>query len=753
MSGREYASKKQGMENNTTIPELERAAVLLQSGRGAEAEAIALRVAASDPASARAWFLTGVARHQQERPETALAAMERALSLDPAMDDARQACATLLLGLKRPRAALVQIEELSRRRPGDVKAAVDAAIVLEELGDLPAALAGYDEALRRDQRDFRARLNRGALLARLGRLDEALRDDQALVRSHIGSAAAHYNLADVLLRLDRYAEALIVADRALRLAPADANVLMLRGLALAMLGRDTESGESFSRARTADAAGARRFLDSAASVVGLGEARTLTEDPRQIRLARLLERQKSCDWAERDRLVQGMRQLATELQHAPGQLDEMGLYFTSLSLPLAAAEQQALAQGIAMAASARAVGNPLSPHDIWRGGEGKRRPGKIRLGFLSPDFREHPAAQLHWRQLAGHDRGTFEVFGYSIHRGDGSELRMRIEEACDAFREVSALNAQELAARIALDDIDILVDLAGYTDFSRPEVLALRPAPLQVSYLGMPATMGSRFIDYRITDAFTTSPEEAVRWTEKLAYLPDTFFIYNDREMIAEATTGRKKCGLPESGLVFCCFNSSYKIEPEAFDVWMRLLHRIPDSVLWLVDSGEPLRNNLQREAAARGIRPARLVFAPRLPRAEHLARHACADLFLDAFHCNAHTTAADALWAGLPVLTCPGRTMASRIGASIVRAAGLPELVATDRAAYGETAFRLATQPDELATLRTRLARNRSTCSLFDTARRVRELDRAFQMMWERHAAGLPPASFAVPRSEAAQA
>lgn len=734
-----------GTDESMTEPALEQAAALLQAGRSAEAEAIALRVTESDPASARAWFLTGVARHQQRRPEAALAAMERALSLDQNLDDARQACATLLLGLKRPRAALALIEELVRRRPGDVKAAVDAAIVLEDLGDLPAALARYDEVLRRDQRDFRARLNRGALLARLGRLDEALRDDQALVRSHIGSVAAHYNLADVLLRFDRYAEALIVADRALRLAPADANVLLLRGLALAMLGRDAESGESFSRARTADAAGAQRFLDSASLFVGLGAARTLTEDPRQIRLARLLERQKTCDWAERSRLIRGMRQLAAELQHVPRQLDEMGLYFTSLSLPLSGAEQQALAQGIALAATARAG-------ECATAARRRRRPGRLRLGFLSPDFREHPAAQLHWRQLAGHDRGAFEVFGYSIHRGDGSELRTRIEEACDAFREVSTLNAQELAARIALDDIDILVDLAGYTDFSRPEVLALRPAPLQVSYLGMPATLGAHYIDYRITDAFTTPPEEAICWTEKLVYLPDTFFIYNDCETIDKATPGRKKCNLPEDSPVFCCFNSSYKIEPEVFDVWMRLLHRIPGSVLWLVDSSEPLRNNLQREAASRSIRPERLVFAPRLPRAGYLARYACADLFLDTFFFNAGTTAADALWAGLPVLTCAGGTMASRQGASIVRAAGLPELVATDRAAYEETAFRLATQPDELAALRARLARNRSTCALFDTAQRVRELDRAFQMMWERHAADLPPASFAVPCSEAPQ-
>ena len=216
---------------------------------------------------------------------------------------------------------------------------------------------------------------------------------------------------------------------------------------------------------------------------------------------------------------------------------------------------------------------------------------------------------------------------------------------------------------------------------------------------------------------------------------------------------GRREFGLPERGFVFCCFNTNYKIEPDVFAAWMRLLARVPGSVLWLLDGGEAVRRNLQREAASHGVAAERLVFAPRLPHAEHLARHACADLFVDTFYCGAHTTAADALWAGLPVLACLGDTMASRIGAGIVRAAGLPELIASDRAAYEATALRLATQPQELAELRARLARSRSTCALFDTAQRVRELDLAFETMWQRHRAGLPPESFAVPRTSGAGA
>jgi predicted O-linked N-acetylglucosamine transferase (SPINDLY family) len=258
--------------------------------------------------------------------------------------------------------------------------------------------------------------------------------------------------------------------------------------------------------------------------------------------------------------------------------------------------------------------------------------------------------------------------------------------------------------------------------------------------------MDRELVDYRITDAYTTPPEEESCWSEKLAFLPDTLWIYNDREAIAANEPTRSACGLPEQGFAFCCFNTNYKIEPDVFAIWMQLLARVPGSVLWLMDGGEAVRRNLQRAASSHGIAPIRLIFAPRLPHAEHLARHACADLFLDTFYCGAHTTAADALWAGLPVLGYAGGTMAARLGASIVRAAGLPELVAADRGAYEATAFRLATQPGELTALREKLTRNRTTCALFDTARRVREMDRAFEMMWQRHLAGLPPESFAVP-------
>ena len=317
-----------------------------------------------------------------------------------------------------PGQALAALEAHLRQRPDDVEALTDAAILLEASGGAPqAALARYDEALRLAPGHFRARLNRAALMAMLGRLEEALQDNLQLTKRYVGSWAAFYNLADVLLRLDRYADALAAADRALRLAPEKAETLMLRGLALAMLARDEEARAAFEQAQRTDAAAAGNYRAAAAAAAGVAVPQRLTLDPRQIRLARLLERQKTCDWRERGRLIAGMQALAADLRRAPAPLEEMGLYHTALSLPLTASEQQALARGIAMAAEARAAALPRN--SAAADGRDLRAHKKIRLGFITPNFREHPSAKLHWRHLALRDRTRFEVYGYSLRPGEG----------------------------------------------------------------------------------------------------------------------------------------------------------------------------------------------------------------------------------------------------------------------------------------------------------------------------------------------
>jgi predicted O-linked N-acetylglucosamine transferase (SPINDLY family) len=294
-------------------------------------------------------------------------------------------------------------------------------------------------------------------------------------------------------------------------------------------------------------------------------------------------------------------------------------------------------------------------------------------------------------------------------------------------------------------EIDIAVDLKGYTGGSRPGILSFRPAPVQVAYLGYPGTMGARHIDYLLADGFVIPPEQERFYSEKIVRLPDSYFPCDTGRAIAEATPSRAEAGLPETGFVFCCFNSVYKLTPAVFDIWMRLLGQVDGAVLWLLGDSETVIRNLRQEAAARGVAPERLVFARRLPVPEHLARHRLADLFLDTVPCNAHTTASDALWAGLPVLTCPGTALAARVAGSLLQAIGLPELIAPDLAAYEATALALARDADRLAALKARLSGNRTTTPLFDSGRLRRHLEQAYATMWTRAERGEAPSAFAV--------
>ena len=321
--------------------------------------------------------------------------------------------------------------------------------------------------------------------------------------------------------------------------------------------------------------------------------------------------------------------------------------------------------------------------------------------------------------------------------------RRRLERAFDHFADVQGLSILDTARRINDDGVDILVDLTGYTQSTRSGLLALRPAPVQVNWLGFPGTMGNAFFDYMLSDAFVTPRNQAQHYGEKLALLP--CYQPNDRKRPVAATPTRISAGLPQDGLVFCCFNQTFKITPPIFDIWMRLLKAMPGSVLWLLECNRWARENLRQEAQARGVNPDCLVFAPRVPIAEHLARHTLADLFLDTLPYNAHTTTSDALWMGVPVISCAGETFTSRVAGSLLHAAGLPELVTNSLEAYEALALKLATEPEALRSLKDKLCSTRDTMPLFDTAGFAKRLEQAYEHMWKRHQKGEPPGAFSV--------
>jgi protein O-GlcNAc transferase len=376
----------------------------------------------------------------------------------------------------------------------------------------------------------------------------------------------------------------------------------------------------------------------------------------------------------------------------------------------------------------------------------ERTDPRITIGYVCGEFREHATSILMCGVWEQHDKSRFRLIAFDNGGADGSDYRARIEAAFDEIVDISNLGDEAAADAIRERQVDVLLNLNGYYGRERTGVFAHRPSPIQVNYLGFPGTLGAGYFDYLIADQEVIPPAHQSLYVEKVVYLPDTYQANDDRRPIASRAGSRGDAGLPEGGFVFCCFNNRYKITPSTFDCWMRILDRVPGSVLWLLEDFLPASQRLRDEAVRRGIDPARLVFAQRQKPADHLARHQLADLFLDTLPYNAHTTASDALWAGLPVLTLKGPTFPGRVAASLLKAIGLPELVTHSAQEFEELAVALASDAPRLATLRNRLKANRSTHPLFDTKRFTRHLEQAFERMVSNQREGHSPGPFSVP-------
>lgn len=374
---------------------------------------------------------------------------------------------------------------------------------------------------------------------------------------------------------------------------------------------------------------------------------------------------------------------------------------------------------------------------------------KIRIAYISGDFREHPVAYLMAGLLDLHSRKQFEIIGISLKPEHDTAIGQRVKNAFDQFIDVSKSSNYEIALLLKKLEVDIAVDLMGLTGKSRTAIFAYRPVPIQINYLGFPATMGADYIDYIIADHYLILPQHVKHYREKVVYLPDCFQVCDDKREISPVKFTRSEQGLPENCIVFCCFNNSYKITPEFFATWMRLLKAVPDSVLWLLSGNELMTKNLRQQAEKLGVHPKRLIFANSLKNTEHLARFQLADIFLDTLPVNAGATASDALWVGVPIITCSGESMVSRMAGSLLHAIGLPELVAHSLADYESLALKLATHPEELAAIKTKLAQNRLSYPLFNTQRFTRHLEAAYTTMWERIQRGESPVSFSVPAME----
>ena len=551
---------------------------------------------------------------------------------------------------------------------------------------------------------------------------------------------AFYNLGCALQHLQRPEEAVAAFDRAIALKPDYAEALVNRGVALLALKRHQDAVASFDRAlgltpRDAEALSNRatalfeikRYEEAAAGYASLIAA---APDFPYAKGNLVLARAYACDWRA---FAEDRARLGADIAAGKPAISPHG---STLIIDDAQAQLICARRWVADRC-------PPSPSPLWRGEIYRHE--KIRIAYLSADFHAHATAFLIAGVFEHHDRNRFDVSLVSFGPDDKSEMRARLMRGCDRFIDAANKSDAEIAALLRQMEIDIAVDLKGFTEGCRPGIFAAKPAPVQVNYLAHPGTMGADYMDYIIADDVVIPLAHRRHYSENIVYLPDSYQANDAKRRVSARTPARAEAGLPQDGFVFACFNNSYKITPTMFDIWMRLLHAVEGSVLWLLEDNKTAVAHLKREAQARGVSAGRLVFAPRMSPEDHLARQNLADLFLDTLPCTAHTTASDALWVGLPVLTVLGATFAGRVAASLLGAMDLPELIAPSLAEYETLALKLARDPAILAALKEKLAKNRETTALFDTARFTRNLEAAFAAMWERYQRGELPADFAV--------
>jgi protein O-GlcNAc transferase len=681
----------------------------------------------------------GVLRYHQRNFREAQDWLEKALARQANASDTLLHYGLVLAALEQSEAALVALDRAIAALPRNHSAlalvhANRGEIFLSE-GQAAQALAAFDQALAVETGMAAAWNNRGLALAMLKRHEEALASFNRVIALSPGSVQAHNNRGDALRELRRLDEALASFDRALALDPGDWATHNNRAIALSFMGRMDEALAAY---------------DKALAV--------------QPGLPQALHARGNLWWSHKAKLAPALADLERLVRQTPEFPFAAG---SLMRLEMTAAHwkdfETRKAQLDAGVRADRPVVEPFiylalsdRPEDIHRCARlyagmrfpaqpplrraEQRKPGRIRIGYVCGEFRTHPTLYLMAGMFEAHDKAQFEIFAFDNGGSDDSALRRRFEAAVDKIIDISTLSDREAAAHIQARNIDLLVDLNGYSGNQRMGIFAHRPAAVQVSYLGYPGTLGAPYMDYILADRIVIPQNDQLHYSEKIAWLPHAYQINDDKRAIADRPD-RGAAGLPAQGFVFCNFNHTNKFTPDTFTLWLRLLAQVPGSILWLLKPDPLAVENLRREAQQRGIEPGRLIFAEHLPFEEHLARLGLADLFLDGLPYGAHTTASDALWAGLPLITCRGRTFAGRVAASLLSAVGLPELIAENPGEFESLALMLARQPQALAGLREKLAQNRKSAPLFDTAGTTRAIERAYRHMLEQS----PPHSFAV--------
>ena len=679
----------------------DRAAALQRDGQLAAAQSICLEILELQPDHFESLNLLGVLSGQLADLRSAVEYFDRAIAVQPANGMPYCNRGMALKGLQEFDAALASFDEAIAINEKDAVAHYMRGSIFQIRGRPGTALASYDKAVAANPHSAAFRLHRGNALKELTRLDEALAEYDAALERDARYAEAYSNRGVVLFELGRIEAALASYSRAIELKPDYAEAYFNRAGVLRL---------------------DKQFEAAAADYAVVAG---LQPDIAYLPGADLEARMQVCDWRDFDSRLTGIEAGLDRDEPQVHPFPFLG-FADSPRLQRKAAEIWA--------------SRTCPPNDAL-GAPARRAPqARIRVGYFSSDFRQHPVTHLLAELIELHDRDRFEIIAFSFGPDTQDESRKRHERAFDRFLDVQHKTDIEIVSLSRSLGLDIAVDLCGYVHGGRPQIFALRAAPLQVSYLGYPSTLGADYMDYVVADNTLIPMGSEHGFTEKIIFLPDTYQVNDRKRSIAPESPAREELGLPPRGFVFCCFNNNYKILPHVFSCWMRIMKRVPGSVLWLLEDNASAAASLRRHAAAAEIQPDRLIFAARVPPPEHLARHRRADLFLDTLPYNAHTTASDALWAGLPVLTCMGHAFAARVAASLLSAVGLPELITKTREDYEDMAVALASDPQHLRAIRDKLAHVRLTAPLFDSRRFTEHLEAAYVAIHQRYLADLPP-------------
>jgi predicted O-linked N-acetylglucosamine transferase (SPINDLY family) len=720
-----------------------RALHLHQQGQPEQAIPLYDAVIAQQPAHAEAHYKRANALNALGRYETSLAGYEAAVALDPGYANAYCNRGVVLERLGRWDEALQSYGRALTLNEGDYIAHFNRAAVLRHFRRLEDALAAYERAIALKGDYVEAHINRGHLLQEMGRDEDAVNAYERAIALRPQLPDAFDRRGVSLARLRRLSEALASYDHAIALQPARVETHVNRGTllqdmlhfeqAIASYDKAIQLGPGSADAHRNRASALLKLKHTAAAIESYDRALALQPDLPNLLGASRYARMGVCDWSGLEEDVKRLK--AALLAERP----------ICLPLPVVALFDEPKLHHLA----ARICVRDTCPPDNALGPlQARTSRDRIRVGYFSADFRSHPVSLLAVGMFEAHDRSRFETIAFAFGPvATADPVRARLERSFERFLDVDGHSDPQIASLARELGIDIAIDLGGFTENARTRIFALRAAPVQISYLGYPGTSAAPYMDYLVADRTLIPSGSEHFYAEKIIYLPDSYQPNDSKREISTKQFTRTELGLPENGIVFCCFNRYFKLTPGTFNGWMRILAAVAGSVLWLTEADSLVKINLRAAASRHGIDPRRLIFAPRMPSmADHVARQRAADLFLDTLPFNAHTTASDALAAGLPVLTCAGQTLAGRVAASLLKAVGLPELITSGQQEYEALAVRLATHPVGLQALRQKLLANLPNAPLFDTERFTRAFESALIRVHERAQAGLSPEHVLVP-------